>query len=290
MRQLIYSRRCSFLKILKKSSAIIIAVALLFTVFSATASAKTLNYLLLGDSIAYGQGIVNSNDACYGRIVANTNKYNYYNDAISGINSSLFLELLQDSDVSAHIKKADIISISIGGNDFLTDNWIWMGVKGVLFNSYRDFDQTAADFAENLELIMKRIRSLNPGATILMQTVYNPHNDVFTPVFQEGVDRLNRVISDYLKANPGAYIIADVGGVISGHSEYIAIDTIHPNGQGNIAIAKYLLKLLKGLGLGTSTEPVIKVQPVDTTSSPSDLFNAYITSIVDFIARFIEIM
>ena len=78
--------------------------------------------------------------------------------------------------------------------------------------------------------------------------------------------------------------------VISGHSEYIAIDTIHPNGQGNIAIAKYLLKLLKGLGLGKATEPVIKVQPVDTSSSPSDLINAYITTAFGFIARFIEIM
>ena len=278
------------MKILKKSSALMLVAVLLFSVFATTASAKTTNYLLLGDSIAYGQGIANSSEACYGRIVANTNNYSYCNDAISGINSSLFLELLQDSTIAAHIKNADIISVSIGGNDFLTDNWIWMGMKAILFRNYSDFDKTAASFAENFEQIMKRIKSLNPKATILMQTVYNPHDDVFAPAFQEGVDRLNKVISDYLKANPGAYIIADVGGVISGHSEYIAIDTIHPNGQGNIAIAKYLLKLLKGLGLGKATEPVIKVQPVDTSSSPSDLINAYITTAFGFIARFIEIM
>ncbi|MCR5522323.1 MAG: hypothetical protein K6F64_01615 [Clostridia bacterium] len=277
------------MKTAKKLSAIFMVIVIIACSASVMASAKKLNYLLLGDSIAFGQGILNSGEACYGRIVANSNGYGYDNDAISGMSSAAFLTQLSSGNIDADIKKADIISISIGGNDYLTRNWVLMGLKGMFFNNYADFDEVMNGFANNFSSIIGKIRSLNPKATILMQTVYNPHSDNLAEMFQQGVDRLNKVIRDYLKAHSGAYIIADVGSVISGHSEYIAIDTIHPNGAGNIAIATYLLKLLKGLGLGSASTPVISVEPVDTVGFGADYFTRLYSFILRFAARVAEV-
>ena len=250
------------MKRIKRTLAVILAAVMLTPMCALGASAaKRPDYLLLGDSIAYGQGIVNSKDACYGRIVANTNNYNYANDAVSDTTSAALLVMLTDSEIIKDVKKADIITISTGGNDFLTKNWVGMGLYGIATGNYSKLDPIVENYRKNLTSIINRIKKLNPNAVIIVQTIYNPHNDVWTKAFQEGVDRMNAAIKS-VKKKTGGFEIANVGAVISGHPEYIAADTIHPNAKGNIAIAEYMLKFLKKLGLGTKTVPVIKVQPV----------------------------
>ncbi|MBR0120820.1 MAG: hypothetical protein IJM10_03430 [Clostridia bacterium] len=250
------------MKTIKKAIAVTLAATVIFSVFAlGAAAAKRPTYLLLGDSIAYGQGIINSKDACYGRIVANTNNYNYANDAISGTTSGALLLLLDEEPIIKDVKNADIITISTGGNDFLTRNWVGMGLRGIATGDYSKLDPIVAKYKKNLTAIIVKIRKYNPKATIIVQTIYNPHNDIWTDAFQQGVDRMNAAIKS-VKNKTGGFVIANVGAVISGHPEYIAVDTIHPNAKGNIAIAEYMLKFLKKLGLGTETKPVIKVQPV----------------------------
>lgn len=250
------------MKIIKKAIAATLAATVIFSMFAlGAAAAKRPTYLLLGDSIAYGQGIINSKDACYGRIVANTNNYNYANDAISGTTSGALLLLLDEEPIIKDVKNADIITISTGGNDFLTRNWVGMGLRGIATGDYSKLDPIVAKYKKNLTAIIVKIRKYNPKATIIVQTIYNPHNDIWTDAFQQGVDRMNAAIKS-VKNKTGGFVIANVGAVISGHPEYIAVDTIHPNAKGNIAIAEYMLKFLKKLGLGTETKPVIKVQPI----------------------------
>lgn len=279
------------MKALKKITAIIMVVSILCCSFAlgASAAGSKKNYLLLGDSIAYGAGIINSTEACYGKIVANTNGYNYTNDAISGSTSAALLALLSDSLVAADVKKADIIQISIGGNDYLTNNWIGMGLLGRITGSYSHFDTIAESFAENFGKIIKKIRSLNSGATIIVQTLYNPNNGSWNDTYQEGVNRLNNVYYSYLKDHPGSYIIADVGSVITGHSEYVAMDTIHPNAKGNVAIAKYMLSFLKARGLGSSTTPVIEYEPIDNTGFGIRYSISIVMFALRFMTRFVDI-
>lgn len=59
----------------KKITAIILSIVLVLGTFGICAYAENENpfYLVLGDSIAYGSGITNSREACYGKIVADTN-------------------------------------------------------------------------------------------------------------------------------------------------------------------------------------------------------------------------
>lgn len=247
-------------KILALILALVIAV---IPVVSGYANEEKLNYLLLGDSIGFGAGIVNPDEACYGKIVADTNSYNYKNCCVSGYNSTALLVHMLLPAVSEAIEEADIISLSIGGNDFLTSNMVQLGIEAGAFNNLETFDKIAENFYKNYCSIIKKIRELNPDAVILAQTLYNPMHNALSEIYQAGADRLNAVYHRYLKENPGSIVIVDVGKAFEGHPEYIADDCVHPNSIGNEIIAKLVLKTLKELGLGKTDVPVIAVEGMD---------------------------
>ena len=256
------------MKKLIKIIAVILTVAVALPLaalpyFNASAEEGKLNYLLLGDSIAFGAGIVNPDEACYGRIVADTNGYNYKNCAVSGYTSSALLAHMLLPAVSEAIEEADIISLSIGGNDFLTSNMVRLGIEAGAFNNLETFDEIAESFYENYCKIIAKIREINPDAVILAQTLYNPMNNPLKEIYQAGADRLNAVYHRYLKENPKSIVIVDVGKAFEGHPEYIADDCVHPNSIGNEIIAKLVLKTLKELGLGKTDVPVINVEGTD---------------------------
>ena len=100
---------------------------------AADESEDALNYVLLGDSIAKGSGIVNSEEACYGRIIADTNGYNFVNYGVDGLKSGELLSMLKRNDVLESVKNADIVNITIGGNNFLHGN-IPLLLLGVLLH------------------------------------------------------------------------------------------------------------------------------------------------------------
>lgn len=250
----------------KKITAIILAILTITSVFviSITANADTTpNYVLLGDSIARGAGIYNSEKACYGRIVADTNGYNYANYAVDGARSTDLLQRLNVPEVAKGVKNADIISISIGGNDYLQQNLPKIFAQ-VTFGNYKIVNDVQEIFRDNFTEIMEKIKELNPDAVILMQTLYNPRTDLLRDFYGIAVTRVNLVIEDYLCEHPGAYEIVDVYSVLTAeYPEYIALDSIHPSSVGNEEIAKLVLAKLYELGLGENTEPAITTVGMD---------------------------
>ena len=279
------------MKNLKKMSALLLAFIMAFGVFALSASAAgRKTYVVLGDSIAYGQGVANSQDACYGKIVADTNGYNYANYAIDGYTSANLLRHLDTDYVAASVKKANIISISIGGNDFLTSNMATLLI-GTKLGSKKQMESTGAKFAENFAAIIQKIKRLNSSAAILVQTVYNPNTGFFSDVYQEAVDTLNGAIRSYLASHKGAFSIVDVASAFAGHArEYIAADTIHPNSKGNLVIAKLILRMLKALGLGTATEPVINNPAIDWTGSGSSSKEGIVSYFMKLFRKYMAIL
>ncbi|MGG1679473.1 GDSL-type esterase/lipase family protein [Neobacillus sp. NRS-1170] len=137
-------------------------------------------YTALGNSIAFGVG------ASFGvGALKNYGYVNYFRDFLAtlfpcvnlinsaqpGFSSSDLLQQLQHNDPVTRqaVKKADLITISIGGGDLLdclpkprTE------IPACLSNA-------VAAFAQNWPLIMKEIRkSIQSNAEILVMTVYNP--------------------------------------------------------------------------------------------------------------------
>lgn len=247
-------------------TAVILVAAVIFSVLvpvTVSASEGSKNYLVLGDSIGVGAGVINPDEASYGRIVADTNGYNYENHAVSGYNSGAMLMHMNLPHVRKSIEKADIISLSIGGNDFLTSNMVQLGFEAAVLDKFSTFDKIADKFYGNYCEIISEIKELNPDVVILAQTLYNPMSNALDRFYQEGVDRLNSCYRRYLEEHPGSIVIVDVAKAFEGHPEYIANDCVHPNAQGNVVIAKLVLQTLKDLGLSSNTTPVINNEGVN---------------------------
>ena len=254
------------LKSLKKIIAIILTVTFCIGIISVSASAKEkLNYLLPGDSIAEGFGITNPDEASYGKIIADTNGYNYKNDAIMGRNSvGLVNHLTNDEEYINDVKWADIISVSIGGNDFLLDHAALLIVEGIIFNDYSKFDKIGETFYENFSKSMDRIHEINPNAKILVQLLYTSWTfDFARKPYKQAAKRINDAIIKYVEENPQNICVVDTSEVFDGRRDCISTDTIHPNAQGNIELAKAVQSKLCEIGLANTAELVLLVPGID---------------------------
>lgn len=250
---------------MKKTVSLVLAVLMALSVcICAFAANESLNYVVIGDSIAFGAGVYNSTEACYAKMVADTNGYNYKNDSVSGFKSAQLLEFLKTNDETIEdISKADILTLSIGGNDFIQEKLPILIVKALAFDDYSMFDEITEVFSCNFEKIIARIKEINPDCTILVQNIYNPRYDYARKVYAYGLGLVNDVFSGYLEKNPGAYELIDVCSAFDGRQDLIANDEVHPSSDGNIVIARLILAKLAELGMGTGTEPVINVPGYD---------------------------
>ncbi len=250
---------------MKKFTAIILSLAIFFCMFSICgyAEADKKFYLVLGDSIAYGSGISNSREACYGKIVADTNGYDYANHSVPGHTTTNLINRLKQEAVIADLEKADIISISIGGNDFLMSNLIGLMFDSIVKGDHTEFDKIAESFYNNLCEIIEIINSHNADAVILMQTLYNPQSGYLRAPYQEGADRINAAIERYDSENPGEIVIVDVGSALGDDMENYADDEIHPSAKGNEIIAEIILDKLSEMNPGSTNDPVISEKGKD---------------------------
>lgn len=225
-----------------------------------TASAKQVNYLLLGDSITEGFGVANPDEASYGKIIADTNGWNYTNRSRMARQSKTLLNLLENSYyVYSAVEQADIISLSIGANDYLANDEVVGLVAGALFGlNNKKLDAIQDEYRITLNAIMDRIFELNPDATVLIQTYYNAWRGFANKTFAAGADRVNAVIVEYAEAHPDRVTLCDISSVMEGHPEYLADDCVHPNALGNIAVAEVVLKQMHDMGLCEATEPTVE--------------------------------
>ena len=254
-------------------SILLTACLLLACAVPAFAADKRLHYVVLGDSIAQGSGVYNSDEACYGRIVADTNGYTYANYGVNGLRSWDLIELLKRNDAAADVAKADIISLSIGGNDYLQQDLPKL-ITQTSQGNYKIINDIQDNFRGYFAEIVSIIKSANPDVTLLVQTLYNPQYGTLRDIYGMATARINEVITDYLAANPGAFYLVDTVPVMEGHPDYIALDTIHPNAVGNIELAKLVLRTLYDLGLGDKTEPVTNNMGIDEIPFTSYIFRA----------------
>ena len=248
----------------KRILAVLLSAVLLLSLCTvALASADRPFYLVLGDSIAFGSGLANPREAVYGKVVADTNGYDYANYAVPGHTTANLMKRMENETVRDAIARADIISISIGGNNFLLGNLNALLFDGIVKQDYTKLDAIAAGFLTDLDTILTTIRAQNQDAAIVLQTLYNPQTGYIGEVYQQGANRLNQALRTYDEAHPGAILIADVGAALTDSDRDFAEDRIHPSAAGNEKIARVVLQTLKDNGLGSAAEPVIQTAGKD---------------------------
>jgi lysophospholipase L1-like esterase len=201
-------------------------------------------YVALGDSLSVGVGASIFSPGFvqrYQRLAAMELEDHVYvrTFAQPGFQSLDVLLELDNDFVKEQIKDADIITITVGGNDLIQ-----------AASKFRS-DQNEKDFSLALEECMGNFRKIMNGITDLkhdsihpyivrLVNLYNPFpND---PLAVKWITKFNLQLKSFLK-NP-AVSIAEVDRLFRDYEkEYLAHDGIHPNDIGYERIAESLHRL-----------------------------------------------
>ena len=245
----------------------------------------------LGDSIA--EGILGASplglrhEYAYANVLGRRNDLTYYNHSVSGHLTKDLRAILENEDLDydmargllLHVSEADIIHVSILGNDLLQS----MNMNAVVLEAAQDkydiINGIAATASANIAVIVDRLKELNPDALIIFQNVYNPLSEKSTLVdgptratlsakyrIEEGdlrelgsgiLDRLNGVLDNYIKEHPDAFVIADARSEFDRIFEedyergkgLIYPDYIHPSNEGHAVLADLTQGILEERGL-----------------------------------------
>lgn len=210
-------------------------------------SKKTsLYHLALGDSIIRGVGakqnenLVNQFSNKLGAQIHK--KIQFQNEGINGITSSELLKLIQTGRFNEEIKKADIITINVGGNDILRM------AKSRDFNSlFQSFDQLQSTFSKNLFNIESKIKTLNPKATIVFLELYNPlsPSDHIYAIADKMLPNWNLKIYQVANQCPSSIVVETTKVMNGERRQNLSPDGIHPNTAGYSAISEQMIYQFK---------------------------------------------
>ncbi|WP_249927521.1 GDSL-type esterase/lipase family protein, partial [Heyndrickxia sporothermodurans] len=136
---------------------------------------KDLTIVSVGDSLTQGIGD-STNKGGYIPYLAKDletmrmiKKVNFQNFGVRGNRTDQLLKRLQQKELGASISKADLVIITIGGNDIMKvfkDNFSELEMS--------KFNQALIGYKQRLNNIIKTIRKKNPHAGIVLIGLYNP--------------------------------------------------------------------------------------------------------------------
>lgn len=200
----------------KRLTAILLCLCLVFALFPirALAAEGQKSYVALGDSITSGYGL-SDDDPGFTELVAESGGYALTNLAEDGATSADLLETLSEEETSAAVAEADLITVTIGGNDLMGALYGYLAevynegkepeaqltaeaieamltaetpdtaaitsfVTAVIsdLSGFAESDQSRealAAFTGNLGSIIDRIQALNSTAAIIVINQYNPY-------------------------------------------------------------------------------------------------------------------
>lgn len=246
------------MKKIKKYFSLVLVLLLLIIPASSAFSAEVTRtrFAVLGDSIASGYGLENAHD-CYASLISSEKSYHLSNDAVPGHTTLDLLNVICNSEnAKGSISEADLISVSIGGNDLIqllskskddTSAMLDIMLNGVNAKVVKNAVET---IKFNLNGVCTELRLLNPDAPIIFQTIYNPlyANDQYSS-YAPFAESFVPVMMDILKGLCNNYeniFIADVHTAFDAYYketesyDIIHSDGIHPSQKGHALIANVI--------------------------------------------------
>ncbi|NLW73603.1 MAG: hypothetical protein GX057_01720 [Clostridiales bacterium] len=242
-----------------------------------SAGGKYSRLLLLGDSITYGYGLEGTRDTCnsYGNLLGEhlgIRGGNFKNAAVNGDTSADLLALLPS--LAGEIESADLIVITIGGNDLLSI--LWEAVAAVLGAAWPGNTELAAmlnnpeyierfarqitvqkitdaiiGYTANLERIVGFIREKNPCGMVIFLAQYDPVSGAGFPeevsaMSESAIMLLNAAMSETVTKRNCVWL--DIYSLFEGKGPewtFIREGDIHPNATGHYMIFRYIADYLE---------------------------------------------
>ena len=227
-------------------------------------------YLVLGDSIAahYGVEEKDSYESLLGeKLSENGESWQGENWGVNGAKVldlvGLIREKKKDPESLKILSEAELITISIGGNDilaFLAENGVdlienksseWLKSIDNIKASIKTF---LTELRDEIHLVIGEIRASNPNAIIILQNIHNVARDMGGSVRFLGKELTPKMLLEPLfapirkiyqdEAKNAGYILADTYSAFdsSSISPLLRPELIHPNEAGHALIADILYK------------------------------------------------
>jgi lysophospholipase L1-like esterase len=232
-----------------------------------TALASSLHLVSVGDSIPNGYGLADPETA-YPVLLANRLAATADFLTEDGKTSTGMLADLKKTNYKSAIRQADVVLLSIGGNDFLSllsYTEISEFFRGNPEGLYQLANGGVAILSENFPKILGKIRTLNKDAVIVIQTVFNPYAvfQAFTVLGIElssfmdtQIERLNDIIRSYAEEEKGIYLCdvhdqfqnAKDDSFVNAAANPLNLDP-HPSLRGHQAIADGIWEVLLKAGI-----------------------------------------
>ncbi|WP_404332734.1 GDSL-type esterase/lipase family protein [Mesobacillus maritimus] len=204
---------------------------------------KDIQHLAIGDSIIHGFGVDETENLVYkfsdqlGQVINKT--VHYTNKGKNGMTSTELNEMIKAGLLDDAIRKSDIITVNIGGNDVLKT-----AKKQDYYGAVKSFDSLQATFTKNLGEISSKIKEINPDATIVFLELYNPlpADHQFSELADSLLPKWNVNIYEVAHQIPASIVVQTTKVINSDNPQNLSPDGVHPNSNGYTAITAQILK------------------------------------------------
>lgn len=190
------------------------------------------------------------------------NHTEFYNFGVKGNRTDQLIKRLQTTNVQAGIEKADIVIITIGGNDVMKvvrENFSHLKVEY--------FNKAKRQYENNLHEILQLIRTINEDTMIVLVGLYNPFYTWFSDVkeLDEIIDEWNETSELIIETYEDAYFVK-IADLFEYHGESLLYtDYFHPNDKGYELIASRLFEKLDGEVIGEIADRNFVIRKEETT-------------------------
>lgn len=204
-----------------------------------------LKVLILGDSIAKGTG--DEQGKGFSGYLSDELKKSTLkdiivkNEGIDGLTSKGLLEQLQSKRLNPAITDADLILVSIGGNDLLKS------LPSTLLGQDDSFQKQFTSYIDNLKQSLKLLRTTNPNSTMILLGLYNPYEILTSAANQHLLDELNDQSRQLIESEGNALYIPTYDLIKYNSARYISKDSLHPSSLGYQAISERIRQTLESL-------------------------------------------
>lgn len=222
------------------------------------AADKELKFAVIGDSLAKGTG--DNSGMGFARrtireLTAAGRKATLLNNlGINGLTTTGLLPKLEERGTKYVLGEADVILLSIGGNDlFQGADLASKGIAGTSTTAKgqeldpEDLLKGLPKASTQLKTILKRIRAINPEAMIVYVGLYNPFGDIeeLQVPGNQAVAKWNEAALDTINKN-GNMTLVPTFDIFQQHlGRYLASDHFHPNGDGYQQIAVRIVQAIR---------------------------------------------
>ncbi|GIM44984.1 hypothetical protein DNHGIG_05330 [Collibacillus ludicampi] len=209
-----------------------------------TATEKNeMKVVALGDSLTRGYGDA-SGKGYVGDVIDQLRTHSHSsislsNLAINGQTSRQLLQQLGQKEVLRQIQQADVILMTIGGND--------LNQQGRTINDLNSshIQEILSSYKDNLSHILQQIRSVNPHATLYFVGLYNPYMDVTDAnSISQIVRQWNHETADLIAGYSNTVFVPTFDLFQLHEDQYLYVDHFHPNTKGYQRIADRITPLL----------------------------------------------